>query len=133
MKVIHSILLLLLFSSCSSAQYFKVMEATHTLSIGGVQGAKSETFNIMVKDNPQLDIKYLLVGNTEIVLKKETKNGITYLQGVYFPENPEYPTINEKDGTTAPIPVAVFDLNNIYLVSENIQTRKTTRQKINSQ
>lgn len=130
MKAIHFILLLLLFSSCSSAQYFKVIEATHTIAIGGLQGARSENFNIMIKDNPQLDIKYLLVGDTEIVLKKENKNGITYLQGVYFPESPEYPTINEKNGDTVSVPGKNFDLNKVYLVSENVKTKKTIQQKI---
>ncbi len=130
MKDIHYIVLLLLFSSCSSAQYFKVMEASYTLSIGGVKGARSETFNIMIKDNPQLNIKYLLAGNTVIVLKKETKNGITHLQGIYFPENLQYPTINEKDGTTSPMPGETSDLNNVYLVYENVKSKKTIRQKI---
>ncbi|RXM38339.1 hypothetical protein BOQ62_17340 [Chryseobacterium sp. CH21] len=130
MKAIHYILLLLLFSSCSSAQYFKVIEATHTLTMGGLQGARSERFNIMIKDNPQLDIKYLLAGNVEITLNKENKNGITYLQGVYFPESQEYPTMNEKSGTTDSIPEKTFDLNTIYLVSENIRTKKTIKQKI---
>ncbi len=86
MKAIHFILLLLLFSSCSSAQYFKVIEATHTIAIGGLQGARSENFNIMIKDNPQLDIKYLLVGDTEIVLKKKIRMALPICKEYIFPK-----------------------------------------------
>lgn len=67
MKAIHHILLLLLFCSCSSAQYFKVIEVTPTLNMGGMQGIRSENFNIIIKDNLQPDIKYLLAGNVEII------------------------------------------------------------------
>jgi hypothetical protein len=130
MKAIHYILLMLLFSSCSSAQYFKVIEAAHTRNMGGLQGARSERFNIIIKDNLRLDIKYLLVGDVEIVLKKENKNGAIYLQGVYFPENQEYPTINEKTGVVDHMPEKKFDLNNIYLVYENVRTKKIIKQKI---
>lgn len=84
----------------------------------------------MIKDNPRLDIKYLLTGNVEIILNKENKNGITYLQGIYFPESREYPTINEKNGVTDHLSGKNFDLNTIYLVSENVKTRKTIKQKI---
>lgn len=130
MKAIYYILLLLLFSSCSSAQYFKVIEVIHTHNMGGLQGARSEKFNIIIKDNLRLDIKYLLVGDLEIALKKENKNGAIYLQGVYFPENPEYPTINEENGAINNMPEKTFDLNTIYLVSENVKTKKTIKQKL---
>ncbi|THV56908.1 hypothetical protein [Chryseobacterium candidae] len=130
MKAIHYILLLLLFSSCSSAQYFKVIEATHTRNMGGLQGARSERFNIIIKDNLRLEIKYLLVGEVEILLKKENNNGAAYLEGIYFPENQEYPTINEKNGVVDHIPEKKFDLNNIYLVYENVKTKKIIKQKM---
>lgn len=130
MKVIHYILLLLLFGSCSSAQYFKVVEATHTSNMGGLQGARSERFDIIIKDNLRLEIKYLLVGDVQIILKKENKNGFTHLQGVYFPENREYPTINEENGVIDNMPEKNFDLNTIYLVSENVQTKKTLKKKL---
>jgi hypothetical protein len=118
-------LLLLLLSACSTAQNLKVIEAIHYTRIGGVKGSRAEVFEIKTRNNSQLNIKYLQIGKVEIPLTKDIKNGMLTLTGTYFPENPEGPQLGEAV-------VVPFQLNfkDAYLHSENLATKKKSRQKI---
>jgi hypothetical protein len=123
MKIICYLLLLLL-SACSTAQNLKVIKAVHYTRISGVKGSRAEVFEIKTRNNSQLNIKYLQIGKVEIPLAKDIKNGMLTLTGTYFPENPEGPQLGET--------VVPFQLNfkDAYLHSENLATKKMSRQKI---
>ncbi|MGK6340675.1 hypothetical protein ACMGDK_00445 [Chryseobacterium sp. DT-3] len=131
MKIISYILIILSFSSGCSAQHYKLIEAVHTTNHGGVKGSRSENFNIRVKDISKIEPQYLLVGNVKIPLKKENKDGILHLQGIYFPESPDQMTIDENRTINKPEQDQVFDLNRVYLVSEDKKNKKQVKQKIN--
>lgn len=129
MKSLTYILAFFFLSSCSTAQNFKLVEADHTVSIGGVRGARAEIINLRVKENSKLKVKYLLIGNVKIDLIQKTAGGILHLKGQYFPENTENIILNENPNSK--IMKDDFDLEKVYLVSENIITKKEIVQKIN--
>ena len=123
MKFICYVLLLLL-SSCSTSQNLKVIEAVHYTRIGGVKGSRAEVFEIKMRNNSKLNIKYLQIGKVEIPLNQDIKNGMLILTGTYFPENPEGPQLGE-----AAVPLQL-NFKDAYLHSENLPTKKMSRQKI---
>ncbi len=129
MKTLNYILVLFFLSSCSSAQNFRLVNATHSVSIGGVKGARAEKFDITIKNNPKLEVKYLLVGNVIIELRKEIINGRLHLKGQYFPERPATTTVNGEKETL--ITRDDFNLKEVYLISENVKDKKEISQKIN--
>jgi len=131
MKTISYILIILFFSNSCSAQNYQLIEAVHTTNPGGVKGSRSENFNIKVKDISKMEPKYLLAGNVKIPLKKENRDGILHLQGIYFPESQDQITIDENGTIKKPEQDEVFDLNKMYLVSENKKSKKQIKQKIN--
>lgn len=131
MKIINYILIILFFSSGCSAQHYQLIEAVHTTNPGGVRGSRSENFAIKVKNISKMEPQYLLAGTVKISLKKENKNGILHLQGIYFPESPDQITIDEDGTIKKPEQDQVFDLNKVYLVSENKKNKKQIKQKIN--
>ena len=124
MKTLHYILLLLTLSACSTAQTYKLIEATQTTKIGGVKGSRTENFNIIVKNNLKLEAKYLLLGEVKIPLNKEVKNGMIHYSGIYFPEN-----IEEANFNGATSAVLNFNSNNAYLVSENVKSKKIIKRE----
>ncbi|REC79968.1 hypothetical protein DRF60_03010 [Chryseobacterium elymi] len=130
MKTISYILIILIFSSGCSAQHYKLIEAVHTTNPGGVKGSRSENFNIKVKDISKLEPQYLLAGNVKIPLKKENRNGVLHLQGIYFPESPDQITIDVNGTIKKPEQDHIFDINTMYLVSENKKNKKQIKQKI---
>ena len=128
MKTINYILILLLLSSCSSAQNYKLIEATHHTQLGGVIGSRTEVFTIILKNNSKLKVKNLLAGNVKIPLIIESKNGISYLKGYYLPENPNEITLDDISNPNKKN--ESFDLNNVYLISEIIKSKKNIKQKL---
>lgn len=123
MKIIFYIVLLL-FSSCSTAQNMRIIEAVHYTRIGGVKGSRAEVFEIKMQNNSKWNVKFLQLGKVEIPLNKEIKNGMLILTGTYFPEHPGGPQIS---------PIEIPEQLNFtdgHLHLENISTKKITRQKI---
>ncbi|MDP9961734.1 hypothetical protein [Chryseobacterium lathyri] len=131
MKTINYILIILFFSSGCSAQNYKLIEAVHTTNLGGVKGSRSENFNIKVKDISKIEPKYLLAGNVKIPLKKQNKNGILHLQGIYLPESSDQITIDANGAIKNPEHDQILDLSKVYLISENKKNKKQIKQKIN--
>ncbi|ACU07423.1 hypothetical protein FIC_00972 [Flavobacteriaceae bacterium 3519-10] len=125
MKFLHYILLAVFLGGCSSAQNHRLIDSSHTVSLGGVKGARSEKFDISVKENPQLDVKYLLVGDVKIPLNKTHKDGNVHLTGVYFPE--VQPTVDLNNTKTR---TPVYDAEKVFLVSQVKDTQKLIHQKI---
>ncbi|MDQ0064336.1 hypothetical protein [Chryseobacterium lathyri] len=108
-----------------------MIEAVHTTNLGGVKGSRSENFNIKVKDISKIEPKYLLAGNVKIPLKKENKNGILHLQGIYLPESSDQITIDANGAIKNPEHDQILDLTKVYLISENKKNKKQIKQKIN--
>ena len=77
-----------------------------------------------MRNNSKLNIKYLQIGKVEIPLNQDIKNGMLILTGTYFPENPEGPQLGE-----AAVPLQL-NFKDAYLHSENLPTKKMSRQKI---
>ncbi len=125
MKIFPQLLILLLLSACSSAQNFKLIEAIHTTKIGGVKGSRTESFDLVIKNNSKLEAKYLLLGEVKVPLNKEVKNEITHYHGIYFPENTDEATLDY------PTPILKFDPTNAYLISENVGSKNLIKQKVN--
>lgn len=130
MKIINFILILIFFSSCSSAQNYKLIEVNHFTTLGGVKGARSESFSIIVRSNSKIEPKYLLVGNVKIPLQVENEKGILYLKGIYLPESP-YDINVYAEGEEKTSDNQDFDLNHAYLISENMKSKKPIKQKLN--
>lgn len=128
MKTFNYILVLIFLSSCSTAQNFKLIEAFHTINIGGVKGARSEKFDLTVKNNPQLIVKHLLVGNVVIELTRKESSGLLHLSGLYFPEQQEMVSADGK--ILVPENRDNFNLEHVFLVSEYRKTGKQIAQKI---
>lgn len=126
MKLIYYFLLLLL-SSCSTAQNIKILEAGHYTRIGGVKGSKAEIFEIKIQDDSKLNIQYLQLGEVKIPLSKQVKNGMQILTATYFPENPQGPQVGEIASPKN------LDYNNAHLLIENNTTKKIFKQKITFQ
>ena len=113
-------------SSCVATQNFQLIKASHSTTHGGVKGARAEKFEIVIKENPQLDVKYLLVGNVKIELTKKNIGETIQLNGIYFPE--QQPTItlsgdnvnNRND----------FNLKEVFLISEDLKNKKEIAQRI---
>ncbi|MDR6920779.1 MULTISPECIES: hypothetical protein [Chryseobacterium] len=131
MKAINYILILLFLSNSCSAQSYTLIEAIHTTDLGGVRGARTENFDISVKNISKMEPRYLLVGTVKIPLKKENKNNILYLQGTYQPESPNHITVNADGKAENSQLNQIFDLKRVYLVSENLKNKKQVKQKIN--
>lgn len=126
MKTINFLCILFFLSSCITAQNFKLIKASHTTSHGGVIGARAEKFEIVIKENPQLLLKYLLVGNVKIELLKKTDGGTIQLNGTYFPEKQPSVTLNGENPNSR----NDFNLNEAFLIYENINSKKEQSQKI---
>ncbi|WP_373707678.1 hypothetical protein [Kaistella sp.] len=113
-------------SSCVAAQNFQSIKASHSTSYGGVKGARAEKLELVIKENPQLQVKYLLVGNVKIILMKKNVGRTIQLNGIYFPE--QQPTItssgenvnNRND----------FNLKEVFLISEDLKKKKEIAQRI---
>ncbi len=129
MKVISYILVIFFFSNCCSAQHHRLIEATHTTILGGVKGARSENFNIVIKSNSRIQPKYLLIENVKIPLVQEHRNGNVYLKGIYFPEYSRV-TIGIDGEIQNQDANKISDYSNAYLVSENIKNKRELKQKI---
>ena len=126
MKTINFLCILFFLSSCITAQNFKLIKASHNTSHGGVKGARAEKFEIVITENPQLLVKYLLVGNVKIELIKKTGGGTIQLNGTYFPEKQPTITLNgEKPNSKND-----FNLNEAFLIYENINSKQEQSQKI---
>lgn len=128
MKTFNYILMLFFLGSCSAAQNYQLIEATHSTNLGGVKGARSEKFEITVKENPKLLIKHLLIGNVKVALIQKRTSGLITLSGLYFPEQHEM--VSEAGQMVIPAIKNNLDFNKIYLVSEDIQSKKEILQKI---
>ena len=126
MKTFNYLLMSFFLSSCVAAQNFQLIKASHSTSHGGVKGARAEKFEIVIKENPLLDVKYLLVGNVKIELTKKNIGETIQLNGIYFPE--QQPTItlsgdnvnNRND----------FNLKEVFLISEDLKNKKEIAQRI---
>ena len=126
MKTFKYLLMSFFLSSCVAAQNFQLIKASHSTSHGGVKGARAEKFEIIIKENPQLQVKYLLVGNVKIELTKKNIGETIQLNGIYFPE--QQPTItlsgdnvnNRND----------FNLKEVFLISEDLKKKKEIAQRI---
>lgn len=127
MKTFNYLLILFLLSSCVAAQNFQLITASHTTRLGGVKGARAEKFDIVIKENPQLEVKYLLVGNVRIDLIKKNIGGTVHLSGLYFPE--KQPSITQSGEVTTV--KNDFNLDEAFLVSTVLNTKKEISQKIN--
>ena len=127
MKTINFLCILFFLSSCITAQNFKLIKASHTTSHGGVKGARAEKFEIVIKENPQLLVKYLLVGDVKITLFTKNIAGNIQLNGSYFPERQPTIDLNGKNS----IIKNDFNLNQAFLISEVITTKKEVSQRIN--
>lgn len=131
MKIINFILILIFFSSCSSAQNYKLIEVNHFATLGGVRGARSENFSITVRSNSKIEPKYLLVGNVKIPLQVENIKGVLYLKGIYLPESPYGTNVYIEGEGKKKSDNQDFDLNHAYLISENVKSKKPIKQKLN--
>lgn len=126
MKTFNYLLMSFFLSSCAAAQNFQLIKASHSTTHGGVKGARAEKFELVIKKNPQLEVKYLLVGNVKIELTKKNVGGTIQLNGTYFPE--QQPTItlsgenvnNRND----------FNLKEAFLISEDLKKKKEIAQRI---
>lgn len=126
MKTFNYLLMSFSLSSCVAAQNFQLIKASHSTSHGGVKGARAEKFELVIKENPQLQTKYLLVGNVKIELTKKNAGETIQLNGIYFPE--QQPTItlsgenvnNRND----------FNLKEVFLISEDLKKKKEIAQRI---
>ncbi len=126
MKIFNYLLMSFFLSSCVAAQNFQSIKASHSTSYGGVKGARAEKLELVIKENPQLQVKYLLVGNVKIILMKKNVGRTIQLNGIYFPE--QQPTItssgenvnNRND----------FNLKEVFLISEDLKKKKEIAQRI---
>lgn len=131
MKIINFVLILIFFSSCSSAQNYKLIEVNHFTTLGEVKVARSENFSIIVRSNSKIEPKYLLVDNVKIPLQVENKKGVLYLKGIYLPESPYDINVYAEGEGKKISDNQVFDLNHAYLISENMKNKKLIKQKLN--
>lgn len=115
---------LLFLSSCTTAQNLKIIEAVHYTRIGGVKGSRAEVFEIKMKNTSKSKVKSLKIGKVEIPLSENLKNGILTLTGTYFPENQGGPQLGESEASHP------LNFKDAYLLSENLSTKKISRQKI---
>ena len=126
MKTLNYLLMLFFLSSCVTAQNFHLIKASHTTSHGGVKGARAEKFEIVIKENPQLQVKYLLVGNVKIELLKKKIGSTIQLNGTYFPEQQPTITLSGEQSSIR----NDFNLKEAFLVSEDVKTKKEISQRI---
>lgn len=119
--------MLFFLSSCATAQNVHLITASHTTKLGGVKGARAEKLDIVIKENPQLEVKYLLIGNAKIELIKKKIGKTLHLNGLYFPENQPNITLS---GEIAPVKND-FNLNEVFLISTVLTSKKEVSQKIN--
>ena len=126
MKIFNYLLMSFFLSSCVATQNFQLIKASHSTTHGGVKGARAEKFELVIKENPQLQVKYLLIGNVKIELTKNNAGRTIQLNGIYFPE--QQPTItlsgdnvnNRND----------FNLKEVFLISEDLKKKKEIAQRI---
>ena len=126
MKTFNYLLMSFFLSSCVAAQNFQLIKASHSTSHGGVKGARAEKFEIVIKENPQLDVKYLLVGNVKIELTKKNIGETIQLNGIYFPEQQPTITLSGENVNNR----NNFNLKEVFLISEDLKKKKEIAQRI---
>lgn len=113
-------------SSCVTAQNFQLIKASHSTSHGGVKGARAEKFELVIKENPQLQVKYLLVGNVKIELTKKNVGETIQLNGTYFSEQQPTITVSGEYSKNR----NYFNLKEVFLISEDLKKEKEIAQRI---
>lgn len=126
MKTFKYLLMSFFLSSCLAAQNFQLNKASHTTSHGGVKGARAEKFELVIKENPQLQVKYLLVGNVKIELTKTNIGETIQLNGTYFPEQQPTITLSGENVNNR----NNFNLKEAFLISEDLKKKKEIAQRI---
>ena len=126
MKTFNYLLMSFFLSSCVAAQNFQLIKASHSTSHGGVKGARAEKFELVIKKNPQLEVKYLLVGNVKIELTKKNIGETIQLNGIYFPEQQPAITLSGEYSTNGDD----FNLKEVFLISEDLKKKKDIAQRI---
>ena len=126
MKTFKYLLMSFFLSSCVAAQNFQLIKASHSTNHGGVKGARAEKFEIVIKKNPQLQVKYLLVGNVKIELTKKNIGETIQLNGIYFPEQQPTITLSGENVNNR----NNFNLKEVFLISEDLKKKKEIAQRI---
>lgn len=130
MKLINYFGIIFLLCNSCAAQKYRLIEATHTTTLGGVKGAKSENFYIVVNNHQKLQPKYLLTGTVKIPLTEKKENGTLHLYGIYKSDD-SMPTIEMSGKIQDSASNTILDFNNAYLISEIIKNKKQIKQKVN--
>jgi len=126
MKTFNYLLMSFFLSSCAAAQNFQLIKASHSTTHGGVKGAPAEKFELVIKKNPQLEVKYLLVGNVKIELTKKNVGETIQLNGIYFPEQQPTITLSGENVNNR----NNFNLKEVFLISEDLKKKKEIAQRI---
>ncbi len=113
-------------SSCVATQNFQLIKASHSTTHGGVKGARAEKFELVIKENPQLQVKYLLIGNVKIELTKNNAGRTIQLNGIYFPEQQPTITLSGENVNNR----NNFNLKEVFLISEDLKKKKEIAQRI---
>ncbi len=116
--------LMLVLSSCKSAEIVDALDAKHFVRIGGAKGSRTEVFEIKMSNNSKIKIKFLIIGNTEVPLSQKIDSENLILTGIVFPEEPTVQDNYEAEGT------ANLDFENAYLIYEDLSTNQLNRMKI---
>lgn len=126
MKIFNYLLMSFVLSSCVAAQNFQLINASHSTTHGGVKGARAEKFELVIKENPQLQVKYLLVGNVKIELTKKNIGETIQLNGIYFAEQQAMITLSGENVNNR----NNFNLKEAFLISEDLKKKKEIAQRI---
>lgn len=126
MKTFNYLLMSFFLSSCVAAQNFQLINASHSTIHGGVKGARAEKFELVIKKNPQLQVKYLLVGNVKIELNKKNVGETIQLNATYFPEQQPTITLSGENVNSR----NDFNLKEVFLISEDLKKKKEIAQRI---
>lgn len=126
MKIFNYLLMSFFLSSCVATQNFQLIKASHSTTHGGVKGARAEKFELVIKENPQLQVKYLLIGNVKIELTKNNAGRTIQLNGIYFPEQQPTITLSGENVNNR----NNFNLKEVFLISEDLKKKKEIAQRI---
>ena len=126
MKTFKYLLMSFFLSSCVAAQNFQLIKASHSTTHGGVKGARAEKFELVIKENPQFQVKYLLVGNVKIELTKKNVGETIQLNATYFPEQQPTITLSGENVNNR----NNFNLKEVFLISEDLKKKKEIAQRI---
>ena len=97
MKVYKILLfsLFLLSVGLVNAQCLRVINAECHTILGGREGTNGNRFQIIVKNNPNIKVEYLMIGANKIALEQYEKGDQLELRGYYFAKQ-NFPTVEKE-------------------------------------